>query len=179
MFYLTHLGNLMSYQFSYLDHIEKGQLERTKPASVSNTEWKQNLQRENENTKNFRACDVMTKSPITTSANELVTKVEKKFSKNLFRHIPVLKNDVVVGLISDVDLIKYKGDGGYNYLMSSDIMSILVICAHPNTPIYKISQVLIREKINAIPIVNEDGSLQGIITTSDILKLTVENKFMK
>jgi len=169
----------MSYQFSYLDHIEQGQLERTKPAATSNTDWKKEQEAEKENVKRFRACDVMTKDPITTTSSELVTSVERKFSKNLFRHIPVLKDDLVVGLISDVDLIKYKGDGGYNYLMSSDIMSILVICAHPNTPIYKISQVLIREKINAIPIVNEDGTLQGIITTSDILRLTVENKFIK
>jgi CBS domain-containing protein len=179
MFYLTQLENLLSYQFSYLDHVEDGQLERTKPNHLSDAQWKKESLHQRNNQKKFRAIDVMSATPITVDKNELIPVVEKLFSKNQFRHIPVMNRGNIIGMISNQDLNIYKGDGGYNYLRCSQIMSSLIICAHENTPIFKISQVLIREKINSIPIVNSERKLVGIVTTSDILRLTVENSFLK
>jgi CBS domain-containing protein len=179
MFYLTHQNKLMSYQFSYLEYLDKGQLEKTKPGGISEKQWNKEKEKDNEKAMYFRACDIMTKDLITAELDDLIINIEKQFSKEQIRHIPVVVKSKICGLISDQDLIKYKGDGAYNYLKSSDVMSTLVICAHLDTPIYKISQVLIREKINAIPIVDDEGYLRGIVTTSDILRLTVENRFLK
>ena len=179
MFYLTQLENLMPYQFSYLDHIENGQLEKTMPNNLSTTEWQKIKEKTLDHQKNFRAVDVMTSSPVTVNIDDLIPSVEKLFSKHQFRHIPVKRNGKICGMLSNQDLNKYKGDGGYNYLKCSEIMSNLVVCAHVDTPIYKMSQVLIREKISSLPIVNSKGVLVGIVTTSDILRLTVENAFLK
>lgn len=179
MFYLTHQGKLMNYQFSYLIDGETSILDSTKPNGISKAQWDKRKSDSNSNKRNFRAIDVMTSSPITVTNDELISNIEKLFSKHQFRHIPVLKNGKICGMISDQDVLRYKGNGGFNYLKSKDIMSILIICAHVDTPIERVSHVLLREKINSIPIVNSEGALVGIITTSDIIKLTVENSFFK
>ena len=150
MFYLTHQNQLMSYQFSYLDHLEGGQLEKTRPGNMSDSEWNKKREENDKQSKHFRACDVMTKDTITVDIDDLITDIDKLFSKFQFRHIPVVKDSKICGLISDQDIVRYKGDGAYNYLKSADIMSLLIICAHEDTPIYEISQVLIREKINVL-----------------------------
>ncbi|WP_127714502.1 HPP family protein [Halobacteriovorax sp. HLS] len=179
MFYLTHQGKLMTYQFSYLADGETSILDSTKPNNMTTDQWEKRKSESNPNKKDFRAIDVMSNSPITVTDEELISNIEKLFSKYQFRHIPVLNNGKICGMISDQDVLRHKGNGGYNYLKSKDIMSILIICAHVDTPIEKISHVLLREKINSIPIVNSEGTLAGIITTSDIIRLTVENSFFK
>jgi acetoin utilization protein AcuB len=42
--------------------------------------------------------------------------------------------------------------------------------AHPETLIREIVRVMFRERVGAMPIVNDTGRLKGIITRSDILR---------
>jgi CBS domain-containing protein len=44
-----------------------------------------------------------------------------------------------------------------------------------NARIQEIAHIMLQEKINALPIINEKHQLVGIITQSDILKFVIES----
>lgn len=51
-----------------------------------------------------------------------------------------------------------------------DYMTKCVLTARTNTPFNEVVNALMNSKINHLPITNSDGSLRGIISSSDVLK---------
>ena len=51
-----------------------------------------------------------------------------------------------------------------------DIMATPVLTAHADTEIREIARVLFEERIGAVPIVDSQGQLVGMVTRSDILR---------
>jgi CBS domain-containing protein len=51
-----------------------------------------------------------------------------------------------------------------------DFMIWDVISVHPDTTIKEVMQTFVEKKIGGLPIVNDDGTLKGIITDGDILR---------
>ncbi len=56
----------------------------------------------------------------------------------------------------------------YDY-KASDIMTKDVICVKPETKIIELDKVFIKQKINGAPVVDENGSLVGVVSKSDIV----------
>ena len=50
-----------------------------------------------------------------------------------------------------------------------DIMEKVFVTADPSTTVLDLIQLFIKNKITAIPIVNDDGTLAGIVTDADLL----------
>lgn len=51
--------------------------------------------------------DVMTKNPVTVTSSESVEKCMKLMTENHFRHLPVVDNKAVAGMISIGDILKH------------------------------------------------------------------------
>ncbi len=113
---------------------------------------------------------IMTSPVLTLLPGESVQKAGRVFREKRFRHIPVVDEEKkVVGIVSDRDYHSLEQKD----VKVKDMMSSDVICALPNTEIRMIAKVLLQERIGAMPIVNEDGILEGMITRSDILRAVV------
>jgi predicted transcriptional regulator len=52
---------------------------------------------------------------------------------------------------------------------ASDIMTKDVICVNPDMKINELDKVFIKQKINGAPVVDENGSLVGVVSKSDIV----------
>ena len=52
-------------------------------------------------------------------------------------------------------------------------MNPRVITASPDTPVSEIAELMIRNKVNRIPIISKDKKLVGIITRADIVSSIV------
>lgn len=100
-----------------------------------------------------------------------------------FRHIPILEtDDSVVGILSDRDLFRgtmesvLSGTTWSNKQVETSIRNLVshpVLVASPAAELRAMARVLLEERIGALPIVSEAGSLLGMVTRSDILRVLV------
>lgn len=115
------------------------------------------------------ARDLMT-SPVTTiSPKAQVGEAHKLFSKHRFRHLPVSSDGQrLEGILSDRDILSAESKGMGRAV--SEIMHRQVLVASPDTDIRTIAGIFFEERIGAMPIVDEQADLVGILTRTDILR---------
>ncbi len=61
---------------------------------------------ENQSSSTTRVGDIMTRNPITTSRDNTVSECMSLMTDKDFRHLPVVENEQVIGMISIGDLVK-------------------------------------------------------------------------
>lgn len=96
-----------------------------------------------------------------------------------FRHIPVVSPDqMLLGIVSDRDLLRFA-----NVLERKEkaslpdsvrqIMTSKVLVATATTEIREIAQVMLHERISAMPIIDQSNRPVGMLTVTDILRAIV------
>lgn len=111
------------------------------------------------------AKDIMSRSLRTMGPEETIADVINFQKKYSYKHIPILSDkNLLVGILSDRDTIRVD-----SRIKIKDIMTIQVLTCLENTRIQDISKIMLHDKISAIPIINDQYKLTGIITRADIL----------
>ena len=54
-------------------------------------------------------------------------------------------------------------------MKAADVMVTAVITVHPDTSVAKIAEVLLANRISAVPVVNDKGALVGIVSEGDLI----------
>ena len=127
---------------------------------------------------------IMTRNVITVTPKELMSRVQEIFETKSIHHIPVVnKENKVVGIISLSDynkilhgltLFKAQQSETYNVailrsLLVEDVMTKKVAKLSP-TDTVEIAAGFFKENLfHALPIVDQDGKIVGIVTTYDLL----------
>jgi acetoin utilization protein AcuB len=109
----------------------------------------------------------MTKDPVTVTEEDLLIQAQLKMQKGGFRRLPVVSDGQLVGIITDRDMRAHAG-----YLDRTEVkaaMSKKPITVTPATTIEAAAQLLLKQKIGGVPVV-ENGCVVGIITATDILQ---------
>jgi CBS-domain-containing membrane protein len=60
--------------------------------------------------------------------------------------------------------------GGAHMTKIADIMTREVITVTPDTPIRELAQILAEKHINGVPVVDEDGTVLGVVCESDLIE---------
>jgi|GEM_PF-365492 len=126
--------------------------------------------------------DVMTKNPITATLNATVGEALLIMLNKGFRRLPVTDGEKLVGIFTGMGLLRYlKGSGIYALVKSGnidDLLSIKIdtlmvkppITITPDKPITEAAKIMIEKGVGSLPVV-EDGTLKGILTERDFLKM--------
>ncbi|MEX1384353.1 CBS domain-containing protein [Lutibacter sp.] len=124
---------------------------------------------------------IMTKELVTLCLRDDLYKAEKLFKEHHIRHIPVVKNRHIVGMLSLSDLQRIsfldsydaneiKIDNAiYNMLSIEQIMVKNPIMVTSNITIKSVVEILSQNEFHALPVVDNE-ILVGIVTTTDILR---------
>jgi acetoin utilization protein AcuB len=113
----------------------------------------------------------MTNNPETISPDEFLTSGLGKMQKGGFRRLPVVKDDKLIGIITDRDLREHAGlleRTKVSSAMTKDLMTVT-----PRATVEQATKLMLSHKISGLP-VTDAGNLVGIITSSDILQAFLE-----
>ena len=116
----------------------------------------------------------MTRNPVTAAPDEKLSTVRDRMLEGGFRCLPIVKDDALVGLVTDRDIRNHTGYLEYTEVFKA--MSEALITVSPSNTVREAARLLRERKIGALPVV-EDGKLVGIVTTTDVLNaLTAEDE---
>ncbi len=113
----------------------------------------------------------MTHNPVIAEPGEKLTSVEAKMREGSFRSVPVVSDGNLLGIVTDRDLRSHTGF--LDHATASDAMAQDLVTVTPSSSIREAARLLRERKIGGLPVV-EDGSLVGIITTTDVLAALTE-----
>ncbi len=129
------------------------------------------------------AADLMTRKIITVRHNEPIGELDAYMEKFKFRHLPVVEEGMkLVGLITRTDLLHAKlgtmpdGTGAPPVDASTPAASIMrlnVVVARLDSPLQTACEVMLENQLSCLPVALEDGTLVGILTMTDFLKLAL------
>ena len=159
-------------QIEEFDEVLKDFKEETPKKALKKLEiYEQASKKFEEDKKRYYAKDIMSSPVQLISKDAPATEAEILFKHKGFRHLPVVNDlNVIEGMISYFEL-----SGDLEAKSCKDIMAQKVIVCEEHTSINEISIILLKEKLNALPIINHKKELVGIITLSDILKYVIES----
>lgn len=115
--------------------------------------------------------DMMTTSIITIEASEPVIKAKQIMADKEIRHLPVLENGKVVGLLTDRDLKLAQAvteDAQFDqHRTAGDICVHNAYSVGPDAPARNVLNYMAQERIGSALVVNEEGTIVGIVTAVD------------
>lgn len=124
---------------------------------------------------------IMTKELVTLNLSDDLYKAEKLFKKHHIRHIPIVENEHIVGMLSYSDLKRIsfmdsydkhevKVDNAiYNILSIGQLMVKNPVIVNSSITIKSVAEILSQHEFHSLPVVEND-ILVGIVTTTDLLK---------
>ena len=117
------------------------------------------------------AVDIMTAPVVSLQRSAPLEAAARLFSSHSFRHVPILdEQNKLVGILSERDLLRHAASRRLDGTTRVDaLMADRVISATPGTAIREIARVMHEHHIGALPVVNEDGLVRGIVTRGDLL----------
>lgn len=124
----------------------------------------------------YHVKDIMTKETITLQSNDSLQNAYNTLNEYKVSLIPVLtSSDKIVGLINNTLILDQVINAGGNpqTVLNRTIESLSFeefITTDPLSDIRRVAQVMTKFKINALPVVEEDGILRGIVSKTDIIK---------
>ena len=128
---------------------------------------------------------IMTTNLITVGLSDTLSTAEYLLKKNKIRHIPVVFQQEIVGMLSLTDILRLSftdvSDNEnavdsflYEVLSIPQVMAKNVLSVSPNSTLKEVSSILVEKEFHALPVV-ENKKLVVIITTTDVIKFLEEN----
>lgn len=110
--------------------------------------------------------------PETASIDEMSALMEK----HGVRHLPIVRDGGVVGVVSDRDLRVTSGLSAErrNQVMARDIMATDPVSVLADTPLDEVAFDMSERKIGSVLVYEESGEYLGIFTVTDALNALIE-----
>ncbi len=128
---------------------------------------------------------IMTHNVQTVNLNDELSDVVDTLKKHKIRHIPVVDGKEVAGIISRTDINRltfgslFENQEGADEAVLTMLSVSQVMTAKPrlvkiDATVKDVAEIFAQEEFHALPVVDDNGSLVGIVTTTDIIKYLLE-----
>ena len=128
--------------------------------------------------------DWMTGEVITVNEDVSIMKASKIMKEKGFQHLPVMKRGRLAGIVSDRDLKEAHPSKATTldihelYYLLDKLKVEKVMSKNPHTvgtdeTTEKAAALMLKHDISALPVVDQKGDLQGIITKGDVFRAMV------
>ena len=115
-------------------------------------------------------------NPITAKEDADMNEIELIMRVNGVRHLPIVRGDEAVGIISDRDMKLVRGlpRPQQMLLKAADIMIKDPFCVSASTPLDDVAFEMSDAKIGSAIVLDDEGKLLGIFTLTDALNALIE-----
>ncbi|QXP80008.1 MULTISPECIES: CBS domain-containing protein [Winogradskyella] len=128
---------------------------------------------------------IMSTNIIALNREDDLEMAERLFKRHKIRHIPVVREGVVVGMLSYTDLLRISFADAvedtdtdvdslvYNMFTIDQVMIKNVVTVTSDASIKDVAKLLASKEFHAVPVV-DNGLLVGIVTTTDLINYLLE-----
>ena len=114
--------------------------------------------------------DLMSHDVTTVMDTTTVSEAQRRMRDSAVRHLPVVdERGRLIGILSDRDLLGALSAGVealVGWIMTPRLKKV-----RSDTPAYEAARLMIDHKISALPVVEADGRLVGLVTETDFLRV--------
>ena len=131
--------------------------------------------------RNEPVSNIMSDKITAVQEGQPLSEVRHKMIDSNIHHIPVLSGKNLVGMVSFTDMMKLNVviNGADNHTIDAiidqqfsigDIMSTELTTLNARDTIRQAAEVLSGNNFHAVPVTNNNSELQGIVTSSDLIR---------
>lgn len=129
--------------------------------------------------------DYMTRKVVTASSNMSIGEAAKSMIDHGFRRLPVLRDDVLIGIITASDIMRFIGSGEmFEKVVTGNIGEVFqvpvstlikkdLISTRSDVELGEVANVMLDRNVSSLPVL-EEGELKGIITERDFVRAMAE-----
>ena len=142
----------------------------------------------------MRVEEIMTTKVFTVEQHDLIDRVFFLINYEKIRHLPVVEKGKVIGIVSDRDLYKALGpksnsnaiEGSIKnselHVVNTRVQNIMrrgVITTTTDAMVSEVAGIMAEHKIGAVPVINSNNKLVGIVSATDILRVFSKLEHLK
>jgi len=115
-------------------------------------------------------CEEVMKHPlVTVTESDEVGLAEDLLRQHGFRHVPVVKEGKLVGLLTQRDILSracWPREAAIGEAMVRNVTTV-----RPGTPVRHAARIMRANRISCLPVVDAERKLLGLITEADLVEL--------
>jgi len=134
--------------------------------------------------RHMKVRELMSTDLVTLTEDETLAHAERCMARGRIRHLPVLHQGRLVGLLTHRDLLaasfsifaEVNRDEQRRVFATIPVKELMhrdVVTIGPDLPVSEAARILLKNKFGCLPVTEEDGTLLGLVTEADFLRLTV------
>ncbi len=146
------------------------------------------MDEQNDDNRPVYVSDLMTADPIVVEPDVALSRVLALMREASIRHVPVIDEEGIVGVVSDRDLTFIHGlPGVSDKVDDSDVEEMLaapvavvmksrflverdVVTVAVDTPLKEAIDMLVATRVGAVPVVDDDRQVVGVLSAVDVLR---------
>lgn len=130
--------------------------------------------------------DIMIENLWMVDVDDDLHHVHDLMKKHSIRHVPVVRNGKLMGIISRTDILRlsfgniFEGEGEtdvpiFDMLKLEQVMVSNPKTVKPQCTITELAKLFVESDFHALPVVNDEGEAIGIVTTTDVIAYFMRN----
>jgi CBS domain-containing protein len=127
--------------------------------------------------------ELMTRPVISLGEGDSLERAAELMRVANVRHLPVVRDGLLVGVVSQRDVLRHSPapeehlkpsgfDARQRRVRLGEIMSRAVVTVAPDSHAKAAAELLLRLKIGCVPVVDAEGTVLGILTETDFVRLS-------